>query len=149
MNKKIALMSIKTKHSQKIFSGVKIWEFRKAPPKLKEGESLEIIVYSSQVERAIVGKFSVERIVSCELEELMKVTGYENNNDALEWFRAYYSNKKLCSAIKIKNPILFETPITLAMVREEIPSFCPPQNYIYIKEGSRINMLLQKYERPV
>lgn len=145
--KKLALMSIKTKHSQKIFSGTKIWEFRKAPPKLKEGESLEIVVYSSQVERAIVGKFSVERIVSSKLEELMQETGYGKDMDALEWFRSYYSNKELCSAIKISDPVLFETPITLAMIKKEIPSFCPPQNFVYIREDSDIGMLIQKHER--
>lgn len=143
MANKLALMSIMTKQCNKIFSGTKVWEFRKVPPHLDNGDNLDIIVYSSKIDKAIVGWFRVEQILSCELEELMKKTGYENDLEALEWFRGYYHNRKICSAIKIKDPILFKKPIALSLIQNDIPSFRPPQNFIYLRPESDIYNLIK------
>ena len=146
MADKIALMSIMTKQCNKIFSGTKVWEFRKRPPRLIAEDNLDIIVYSSKIDKAIVGRFRVEQILCCKLEELMKRTGYENDPEAVEWFREYYHNKELCSAIKITDPVLFKKPITLSMIKKDIPSFRPPQNFNYVKPDDKINMLIKSYE---
>lgn len=143
MNKKQCLMSIMTKHSNKIFNGTKAWEFRKAPPRINEGESLEIIVYSSKVEKMIVGKFTAGRILRCSFDELMNITG---NEDAasITWFKTYYKGKELCCAIEILNPVKFDKPIKLEELTKAIPSFKAPQNFIYINEESELKRIIDE-----
>ena len=58
MSEKKILMSIKTKYADKILDGSKKWEFRKSIPKLKHFDTLDVVIYSSQEYKAIVGEFS-------------------------------------------------------------------------------------------
>lgn len=143
MANKTALMSIMTKHSKKIFEGTKKWEFRKLPPRIGVGDNLEIVVYSSKIEKSIVGKFKAGRILYCSLDELMRITGYENDIEAVKWFSSYYKGKEFCSAIEILNPTKYDKPITLEMIKNYISSFRPPQNFIYITKGSELERLIQ------
>jgi predicted transcriptional regulator len=146
MANKVALMSIMTKHSNKIFEGNKLWEFRKMPPRINADDDLEIIVYSSKVEKSIVGKFKAGRILYCQLDELMRITGYENDKEAVEWFKAYYKNKEFCSAIEVLNPIKYKKPISLSMIQQKIPSFRPPQNFIYVVGDSVLAEIISQQE---
>ena len=146
MASKTALLSIATKHARKIFDGTKQWEFRKCPPRLAEGDDLEILVYSSQEEKAIVGSFRAGRILRCSLPELMEETGYADDAKADAWFTAYYKGAKQCSAIEVCHPIRFRNPIPLPMIRARIPSFAPPQNFIYITRGSELYTFISECE---
>lgn len=147
MANKVALMSIMTKQSKKIFDGTKKWEFRKIPPRIGVEDELEIVVYSSKVDKAIVGKFKAGRILYCSLDELMRITGYENDKEAVEWFESYYKGKKLCSAIEVLNPVKYKKPISLNIISNNIPEFRPPQNFIYVNEGSELKKLIGRYEQ--
>ncbi|MCT4612510.1 MAG: hypothetical protein N4A47_03985 [Clostridia bacterium] len=146
MEKKKILMSINTKYSRKIFKGTKLWEFRKAIPRIEETDELEVVVYSSQEEKAIVGSFKAGQILRCSLDELMEKTGYSDDSDAVEWFSAYYGDRKICSAIEVIEPIEYEKPITLNEIREVIPSFRPPQNFVYITSESNLEEVLEPFE---
>jgi len=147
MANKVALMSIMTKHSKKIFDGTKKWEFRKIPPRIGTEDVLEIVVYSSKVEKAIVGKFKAGRILYCSFNELMRITEYENDKEAVEWFSSYYKGKELCCAIEVQNPVKYKEPIKLNIVNNEIPTFRPPQNFIYINDVSELIVLISRYEQ--
>jgi len=138
MVNRIALMSIATKHARKIFDGTKLWEFRKVPPRLADGESLEIFVYSSRVEKAIAGSFHAGRILRCSLTELMAETGYANDAEAAAWFAAYYQGARQCCAIEVCHPVRFRSLLPLQAIQARVPSFRPPQNFIYITQDSEL-----------
>ena len=140
-------MSIKTKQANKIFNGTKKWEYRKNLPKeLLSGETT-IIVYSSKVDRAIVGEFTVGTILRCPLDELMAKTGYENDSEAREWFAGYYRGKDVCCAIEVISPKKYTQAIKLEDIRAAVPSFTPPQNFIYVREESDLAILVKSAER--
>lgn len=146
MEKKI-LMSIMTKYSNKIFNGTKHWEFRKNLPKTNDGDNLTIIVYSSKKEKAIVGEFTAGKTLKCSLNELMHITGNENDEEALEWFKNYYKDKEKCCAIEVINPKKYECPIKLETIIMNNPNFKAPQNFIYINENDTIDNLINSNKK--
>lgn len=147
MDKNYVLMSIKTKYANKIFNGTKIWEYRKNLPKeLVSGETT-IVVYSSKVDRAIVGEFTVGTILKCSLDELMEQTGCENDPEAREWFEGYYKGKDVCCAIEVTSPIRYTSEIKLDNIKLAVPGFLPPQNFIYIRKDSLLATVVKSAER--
>ena len=132
MSEKKILMSIKTKYADKILDGSKKWEFRKSIPKLEHSDTLDVVIYSSQEDKAIVGEFRAGRIARCSLEELMSITGYEDDPDAVSWFTAYYATRSLCSALEVTSPIKYNSPISL------------PQSFLYITPGSDLDNLISE-----
>lgn len=140
--KKTILMSIMTKYSNKIFNGTKHWEFRKNLPKLDDDDNLTIVVYSSKKDKAIVGEFTAGRILKCSFDELMRITGNENDLKALEWFRNYYKDREECCAIEVINPKKYKNPIKLETIVLNNSSFKAPQNFIYINKNDTIDNLI-------
>ena len=126
------LMSIQTRYAEKIFRGEKRWEFRKSLPRCRSDDKLTVVVYSSGGERSIVGEFRVGRIVRCPLNELMRLTGYDTDEQAVQWFSRYYAGRKQCGALEILAPVRYGRPISLARLRQSMPAFRPPQNFWYI-----------------
>lgn len=141
MEKKV-LMSIMTKYSNKIFNGTKHWEFRKNLPKISDEDNLIVVVYSSKEDKAIVGEFTAGKILKCSFDELMHITGNENDEKALEWFKNYYKDKKECCAIEVINPKKYEYPINLETIIMNNPNFKAPQNFIYINKNDTIDNLI-------
>lgn len=144
MSEKKILMSIKTKYADKILDGSKKWEFRKSIPKLEHSDTLDVVIYSSQGDRAIVGEFRVGRIARCSLKELMSITGYEDDPDAVSWFTAYYATRSLCSALEVTSPIKYGSPISLLDIRGRLRDFRPPQSFMYITPGSDLDNLISE-----
>ena len=144
MSEKKILMSIKTKYVNKILDGSKKWEFRKSIPKLEHSDTLDVVIYSSQEDKAIVGEFRAGRIARCSLEELMSITGYEDDPDAVSWFTAYYATRSLCSAIEVTSSIKYSSPISLLDIRGHLHDFRPPQSFMYITPGSDVDNLISE-----
>lgn len=126
------LMSIVTKQAQKIMEGTKEYEFRKALPRVKEGDSTRVIVYSSQQDKAVIGQFMVGKILRCSLDDLMRETGYADDSKAYEWFSNYYNGREVCSALQATQVQRYEQPITLADIRAVDGNFRPPQLFMYL-----------------
>jgi predicted transcriptional regulator len=146
MSKEV-LMSIMTKQADKIFEGTKQWEFRKALPRTEKDEDLSVVVYSSQKDKAIVGEFQAGRILRCSFEELMATTGYENDPEAVEWFKRYYKSGNTCSAIEVMDPQRYAKPLGLAAIKKAVPNFVPPQNFIYIHPGNQLATLIDQSKK--
>ncbi len=144
---KMVLMSIMTKYSKKIFNGTKHWEFRKNLPKLDDEDNLTVVVYSSKMDKAIVGEFTAGRILKCSFDELMHITGNENDLEALEWFKNYYKDKEECCAIEIINPKKYKNPINLDTIVFNNPNFKAPQNFIYINKNDTIDTLIKNSKK--
>ena len=126
------LMSIQTRYAKKIFCGEKQWEFRKSLPRHSKDDELTVVVYSSGGDRAVIGEFRVGRVMRCPLDELMRLTGYDTDEQAVQWFSHYYAGRRVCSALEILAPVRYGRPISLARLRQSMPAFRPPQNFRYI-----------------
>jgi predicted transcriptional regulator len=137
MNKQI-LMSIKTESTNKILNGTKVWEFRKQPPKVESDKVNKVIIYSSRNDKAIVGEFEIEKIISTDLINLLKIVGEKVDHDTVQSFREYYGEREKCCAIKIRNVNKYKKAITLKEIKEIDRNFTIPQNFRYINEDGLI-----------
>ena len=136
------LISIQTRYAEKIFRGEKQWEFRKSLPRHSKDDELTVVVYSSGGDRAVIGEFRVGRVMRCPLDELMRLTGYDTDERAVQWFSHYYAGRRVCSALEILAPVRYGRPISLARLHQSMPAFRPPQNFWYIWPGSELAVLL-------
>lgn len=138
------LMSIQTRYAEKIFRGEKRWEFRKSLPRHSKDDELTVVVYSSGGDRAVIGEFRVGRVMRCPLDELMRLTGYDTDEQAAQWFSRYYAGRKQCGALEILAPVRYDQPISLARLRQSMPAFRPPQNFWYIWPDSDLAVQLSE-----
>ena len=132
-------MSIKTKYAEKIFNGTKKWEYRKNLPRV--GTPLFpsiVVVYSSGKDKAIIGHFTIKRMVKTPLDNLIKITGLPTNSETVRWFKSYYKNNSFCGAIEIQNFYRLPKPIKLDAIKRLIPEFRPPQNFVYLKKDDKL-----------
>ena len=91
------LISIKTEHANKIFSGQKKYELRRKSIGEKN-LNRRIYVYSSKDDKVIIGYIIINRILEGNLDYILNVTGYASNAGAKD----YFDNLKTCFALEIK-----------------------------------------------
>ena len=125
----LILMSIKTKFAREIFNGNKVFEFRKSSIKDKNLNK-KIFIYSSGVDKSIIGYIIVDYILEGNLNYILTRTNNKNNKDIINYFK----NSKNCYALHIKENYKFNTPITLNELRQIDNKIVIPQYYRYIKE---------------
>ena len=123
------LMSIKTKYANKIFSGIKTFEYRTRSINNKNLNKY-CYIYSSEEEKAIIGYVIFDYIVEGNTDYLIKKTNPEN----IEGLNNYLSNKKIGYALHIKEYKKLEKPIKLETLRSIDKKFNVPQYYKYIKK---------------
>lgn len=124
------LLSIKPEFVQKIFSGEKRFEFRKAIFKNKEVKN--VVVYASKPIAKIVGEFTVETVLEDSPETIWKITkNYAGITE--EFFKQYFKGKNKAYAIKVKRSIQYQKPIELS----EIGIKCAPQSFMYLEKKQR------------
>lgn len=120
-----ALMSIKPKFVEEIFSGTKTFELRK---KIFKSSINTIVIYSSSLKKKVVGEIIIDKIISSTPKLLWK--SYKNNLgiSEKEYFK-YYKNSKVAYAIKIKKVIKYKKELEL----KDFGIEKAPQSYQYIK----------------
>lgn len=119
------LMSIKPQYAHKIFTGEKAFEFRRAI--FKNPDVKSVVVYSSSPEQKVIGEFEIEKILAEEnVEVLLEKTNRQGvSGDSL---RKYYKDRKMCYAIKVKNPQLYPEPKKL----KDFGVNFAPQSFVYV-----------------
>ena len=123
------LISIKTKYSNQIFNGTKVYEYRRKSIGEKNN-NIKIYVYSSEQEKAIVGYIVIDKILSGNLEYVLNTT---DNHD--EDIIKYFKGCNICYALKIKEAVKFKVPFSLKDIKNHDNNFVVPQFYRYIKES--------------
>ena len=126
---KFLIMSIKTVHANKIFTGEKTFEYR---TKTINNKNLNkyCFIYSSEQEKAIIGYVVFDYIVEGNYDYLIKNTKCEN----ISGLKDYLASKEKGYALHIKEYSKFETPIKLEELRNINKNFNIPQYYRYIKK---------------
>lgn len=131
MLKEALLLSIHPEHADNIFLGIKKAELRKVRPRLSKGD--HVYVYVSSPRKELVGLFEVSDVISDDPKSLWHQVK-ECAAITKERFNEYYKNASTGYAIMINNIWLLNNAISLDLLRLNIPGFCPPQGYRYLRE---------------
>ena len=126
------LLSIKPEFVEKIFSGEKLFEYRKAVFKRPEVKS--VVIYSTMPEGKIVGEFSIGDILAKHPEELWENTK-EVSGICREFFDEYFMDRDTAYAIQIKDLKKYNNPIDPYEVER---GFKAPQSFKYLESDSNL-----------
>ena len=121
-----ALLSIKPEFVSKIFTGEKIFEYRKAV--FKRPMVKTVVISSTMPVGKIVGEFEIEEIIELPPQDLWHKTS-EHSGISKEFFDSYFIKKNTAFAIKIKNFIRYEHPVDPYLTYS---NFKAPQSFKYI-----------------
>lgn len=121
------LMSIKPEFVEKIFSGEKKFEYRKAIFMNPEVDT--IVIYSTKPCGKVVGEFSINKILCNSPETIWKDTR-EFSGISKEFFDEYFKNKEKAYAIEIAEVVQYEYPVSLQEFDKKIKA--APQSFQYL-----------------
>lgn len=120
------LLSIKPEYANQILEGKKLFEFRKSV--FKKIGVKTIVIYATMPIGKIIGEFEVSEIMSGHPSEVWEATA-KYSGITLPFFNNYFNGRKTAHAIKVKNPVRYETPIELTNV---LKSGVAPQSFCYL-----------------
>jgi predicted transcriptional regulator len=122
------LLSVRPEYTEKLFSGEKLYEFRKRKPKEIIGR---VLIYESRRSRKILGWFSVRTIHSGSpgdiWERCKDHSGIEKKR-----YLSYCNGNKVIHALEIDHIFRFNPPRNPF---DMIPDFKPPQDFVYLPDG--------------
>lgn len=119
------LLSIKPEFAEKIFSGEKRYEFRKAI--FKNQAVTTVVVYATLPVGKVVGEFEIESVLHDSPRSLWgRTKSFAGISRA--YFDAYFRARSTAYAIQVKNPQRYSAPRDLA----EISQSPPPQSFMYL-----------------
>ena len=122
----LVLMSIRTKYVNEIFSGKKVYEYRRK----SIGENnlnKTIYIYSSGIDKAIVGYIIVDKIFSGTVDDIIKLTNAKD-----KFIREYFEGTIKAYALHIKKYHRFNKKMDLIELKK-IDNITMPQYYKYIR----------------
>lgn len=123
------LLSIKPEFAEKIFSGVKRFEYRRV---LFKKPVKKIILYSSSPTQRIVGEFSIKRIIEGHPSYVWSQTK-QFSGISETFYREYFDGKERAYAIEVGQTIKYDCVID---PYKEFKSFVPPQSFRYLVQNS-------------
>jgi len=135
---KAVLLSIKDKFARAIFAGKKKAELRLRPPSVSHGDVA--LVYVSSPVKCLLGGFFVKELITTSPRSLWKhvrALGIEQTD-----FNDYFDGRTTASAIWISHRWLFNCPIPLHTLREQLGGFVAPQNFRYLSESEFSKILV-------
>lgn len=120
------LLSIKPEYAEKIFSGEKRYEFRKAV--FKNQHIQTVVVYATMPVGKIIGEFNIKQILKDEPEHIWEITK-EFSGINKSFFNEYFNGRNFAFAIEVDKPKLYKKPIN---PKEEFERFTAPQSFMYL-----------------
>lgn len=120
------LLSIKPKYVEKIFAGIKKYEYRKKI--FKNTDVNTIVIYSSNPIKKIVGEFKIKKIIKDSPQKLWELAPKNTGIDRIT-FDKYFHLKKEGYAIEIGEIKIYKTPKSL----DNLGLKKPPQSFLYLK----------------
>lgn len=120
------LLSVKPQFAEAILEGRKTFEFRRALFRRRDIDT--VVLYASHPTRKILGEFTIEDVLSLEIEALWTATQHGGAIDRA-YFDSYFEGRSDGYAIKIGNPCRYEVPLCL---RTDFGITAPPQSFRYV-----------------
>lgn len=121
------ILPVRKVFSDKIFSGEKKFEYRKAIPLDRVSK---IYIYESRGSGTIVGEIEVDEVLSEEPEKLWQLTKDAAGIDHAS-FRQYFNGRAMAHAFPVKSYLKYERAKSLS----EFGLSSAPQNFVKIKGG--------------
>lgn len=118
------LLSIKPRYVEKIFSGIKKYEYRKKIPIVP---FKRVYVYSSSPVKKIVGYFDVDYVIKDSPSNLWDKT-YKYAGIESDLFQKYFWYKDIGYAIHISNVVKYDVPLDPHSI---FGGFSAPQSFMY------------------
>ena len=118
------LLSIKPEFAEKIFSGSKLYEFRRSIFKQKVSK---VVVYVTAPIGMVWGEFTIDEVLHENVERLWDQTALHAGVER-DFFLAYFAEKEMGYAIKIGQVTRYETPRSL----REVYGVSAPQSFLYL-----------------
>lgn len=120
------LLSIKPEYAEKIFSGEKQYEFRKAL--FKDLGVKTVVIYATMPVGKVIGEFDIEEILTEEPVTLWSQTA-SFAGISRQIFNEYFKGRKTAYAIRVRKARRYDTPLNLSAV---LDSGVAPQSFCYI-----------------
>jgi predicted transcriptional regulator len=120
------LLSIKPEFAEKIFAGLKKFEFRRVI--FKSPSVYRVVVYASSPVQRVIGEFEIDGILSLGKGKLWRRTKRHSGIEK-SFFYEYFRGRKNGFAIKIKCPRRYPTPFPL---KHLCNTSRPPQSFMYL-----------------
>ncbi|ASF99817.1 hypothetical protein CEG15_06460 [Vibrio anguillarum] len=120
------LLSIKPEFVERIFTGEKKFEYRKAIFRRNDVE--KVIIYSTLPEGKIVGEFYIDRILTDTPQEIWNQTQTKSGINK-QFFDEYFDGRSEAYAIKIGTVKRYDNPFRLDKMRTKVFA---PQSFRYL-----------------
>ncbi|AHF01983.1 hypothetical protein THIAE_09670 [Thiomicrospira aerophila AL3] len=121
------LLSIKPQFAEKILTGEKQFEFRKAI--FRNNCVTSVVIYASSPLQKVIGEFDISKIYEMEPDALWKETA-DHSGISKEYFDKYFQGKMKGFAIKVGKMTKYPTPLNL----EDLGIRTPPQSFCYVRK---------------
>lgn len=121
------LLAIKPEFADKIFSGVKRYEYRKV---IFTKNVDKVLVYASSPVSKVVGEFTIDSIAKDKPDKAWQETK-DYAGITKSYFKDYFKGKDIAYAIKIKDYCKYSKPLTL----KEIGVEYAPQSFVYLRKN--------------
>ena len=119
-------MSIRPQHAEKIFSGVKRFEFRKAIH--KNPDVRVVVVYATKPVGKVIGEFTVSDVHSDSPARLWRRTKAHSGISRV-FFDEYFEGREKGFAIEVGKASRYRVPLNLVDV---LPNGFAPQSFVYL-----------------
>lgn len=126
MKSKTIILSIHPCHIEKIFSGEKLYEFRKIIP----SDIQKIVVYATTPIKKIVAIIEVDKVLTDTPKSIWMQT-QKHSGITKEFFMFYFNGKEKANAIKIKAVHKLDVPKSLSCMGIQHA----PQSFIYVDDA--------------
>lgn len=120
------LLSIKPEYADRILSGEKKFEFRKAL--FKSSNVTTIVIYATMPVGKVVGEFEIDAIIKECPSKLWQITS-EFSGITKTFFESYFCGRDAGYAIRVKKAVRYEEPVDLKAI---LPTGVPPQSFCYL-----------------
>ncbi len=127
-------LSFKPEYFKPLLYGLKKYEYRK----VYCDEETKAYLYLSGKSRQVIGILELGRPIRLDRTR----DDYIDYSETLKRVDEYISDN-IVNAVPIKSLTLFENPITLEEIREEIPGFMPPQLYYVLDNHPKLKSILE------
>ncbi|GKW23461.1 hypothetical protein PEC311524_10550 [Pectobacterium carotovorum subsp. carotovorum] len=120
------LLSIKPEFVEKILDGSKRFEFRKGM--FKNPDVKSVVIYSTMPVGKVVAEFDIDDVIEDKPSKVWNKTK-KHAGISKNFFDEYFGSKEKAFAIKIGDLRVYETPLQLSALGENITA---PQSYRYL-----------------
>lgn len=120
------LLSIKPEFAEKILNGTKRFEYRKAVP--KNAAARIVVIYATMPVGRVVGEFEIGGVLRDDPDELWTRTS-RASGITREFFDAYFRGRAEATAIAVRRPRRYASPLRL---QDVAGTTTPPQSFQYL-----------------